>query len=244
MLVLLLSPVPMVRGFARAAGRRPRARAALRAHRRRGRARARSGGAARARSRAWRGRALARPLGRRRSRRRLARARGELLRDNALTRLSRRVALGRAVRRPERVLAIGLALAALGLGRSTRRRSVETDITKLVPQNLASLRRRSTRSSAPPGVGGEIDVMVSGRNVATPATIEWMSAYQAAVLRALRLQRRARLRAGAAVPGLLAARPLPAARVAGSAGAPASKLTAAEVERPARRDPGRTSPRT
>ena len=32
------------------------------------------------------------------------------------------------------------------------------------------------------GVGGEVALLVSGRNVASPATIEWMSAYQSTVL--------------------------------------------------------------
>lgn len=105
---------------------------------------------------------------------------GELLMDNPLTRLVSRTALERSVRSPGRVLAVGLALAALGWGLDTQTH-VETDITKLVPQDLGSLQgvlelERRT------GVAGEIDLMVSGRNVASPAVIEWMSRYQQAVL--------------------------------------------------------------
>ncbi len=105
----------------------------------------------------------------------------ELLRDNPLTRLLSRAALVYAVRYPGRVIAVGLALAVLGWGLDTQTH-VETNLEKLVPQNLASLRALDALESAS-GVGGEIDLMVSGKNVATPKTIEWMSAYQNAVLK-------------------------------------------------------------
>jgi predicted RND superfamily exporter protein len=105
----------------------------------------------------------------------------ELLRENPLTRFLSGAALGASVRRPGRVLGVGLALAALGWGLDTQT-SVQTDITKLVPQSLGSLQGLDTLERAT-GVGGEIDLMVHGRNVATPATIEWMSTYQNAVLK-------------------------------------------------------------
>ena len=70
---------------------------------------------------------------------------------------------------------------------------MQTDITKLVPQNLGSLQDLDELERVT-GVGGEIDLMVSAPNLTKPATIEWMSAYQTAVLEALRLQRHARLR--------------------------------------------------
>ncbi len=104
----------------------------------------------------------------------------ELLLDNPLTRLIKRIALGGAVRRPWRVLCIGLVLALLGWGLDSQTH-VETDITKLVPQNLSSLRALSTLEQST-GVGGEIDLMLSGSNLAKPATIEWMSAYESSVL--------------------------------------------------------------
>jgi len=104
----------------------------------------------------------------------------ELLRDNPLTRLVEHAALVVAVRRPGRVLAVGLALAALGWGLDTQTR-VESDITKLVPQNMASLRNLNSLEQAS-GVGGEIDMLVSSKNLTKPATIEWMSSYEAAVL--------------------------------------------------------------
>ncbi len=104
----------------------------------------------------------------------------ELLLDNPLTRFVGEVALVRAVRRPGRVLLVGLVLALLGWGLDTQTR-VETDITKLVPQNLASLRNLDELERLS-GVGGEIDLMVSASNVGTPKTIEWMSAYERTVL--------------------------------------------------------------
>jgi predicted RND superfamily exporter protein len=106
---------------------------------------------------------------------------GEILADNPLTRGVSRLALEGAVRHPGRVLAIGLALAALGWGLDTQT-NVQTDIAKLAPQNLSSLRNLTALERAT-GVGGEIDLMVSSRSRLTdPATIEWMSRYEAAIL--------------------------------------------------------------
>ena len=105
----------------------------------------------------------------------------ELLLDNPLTRFVSSAALGYAVRSPGRVLGVGLALAALGWGLDTQTK-VQTDITKLVPQNTASLQNLDTLERLS-GVGGELDLMVSGRNVVKPATIEWMSSYESAMLK-------------------------------------------------------------
>ncbi len=105
----------------------------------------------------------------------------ELLRDNAFTRFVSDAALGYAVRSPGRVIGVGLVLAALGWGLDTQTH-VDTNLEKLVPQNLASLRNLDALERAS-GVGGEIDLMVSGKNLATPAAIEWMTSYQNAVLK-------------------------------------------------------------
>ncbi len=105
----------------------------------------------------------------------------ELLTDNALTRLVSRSALVYAVRRPGRVLGVGLALAALGWGLDTQTQ-VQTDIAKLAPQSLSSLHNLSALERAT-GVGGEINLMVSSDALTKPATIEWMSRYESAVLR-------------------------------------------------------------
>lgn len=105
----------------------------------------------------------------------------ELMRDNPLSRGVAHLALVVSVRRPGRVLAIGLALAALGWGLDTQTR-VETDITKLVPRNMQSLRNLTALERAS-GVGGEIDMTVSAKDLSKPETIEWMSSYEAAVLK-------------------------------------------------------------
>jgi uncharacterized protein len=170
LLVLMLSPVPMVRGFglllvlgvglaflcALTAGSAATVLAA-----RRPRTAGRSSGIQTRLGPAWQG------------------AR-ELLTDNAATRLVSRLALSHAVRHPGRVIGIGLALAALGWGLDTQTH-VQTDIAKLAPQNLSSLHNLSALERAS-GVGGEIDLMVSSQALTKPATIEWMSSYERAIL--------------------------------------------------------------
>ena len=86
-----------------------------------------------------------------------------------------------AIRRPGRVLAVGLAVAACGWVLDTQTR-VESDIQRLVPQDLVALRdldalQRST------GVGGEVDVVIEGSNLSDPRVIAWMTGLQTAVLR-------------------------------------------------------------
>jgi len=104
----------------------------------------------------------------------------ELLADNPLTRAVSNAALVGAVGRPGRVLCVGLALAALGWGLDGQTR-VQTEITKLVPQNLSSLQGLEQLEHRT-GVAGEIDLMVSGANVTSPSTIGWMSSYESAIL--------------------------------------------------------------
>ncbi len=105
----------------------------------------------------------------------------DLLRDNPLTRFISRTALERAVRHPGRVLGIGLALAALGWGLDTQTK-VQTNIEKLVPQDTASLRNLNTLERLS-GVGGVINLTIGGPGVLKPATIEWMSSYESAMLK-------------------------------------------------------------
>jgi hypothetical protein len=104
----------------------------------------------------------------------------ELLMDNPLTRLISRTALDRAVRHPVRVLGVGLALAALGWGLDTQTK-VQTNIEKLVPQDTASLRNLNTLERLS-GVGGVVNLTIGGSGVLKPATIEWMSSYESAML--------------------------------------------------------------
>ncbi|MGH2913160.1 MAG: MMPL family transporter, partial [Solirubrobacteraceae bacterium] len=105
----------------------------------------------------------------------------EILIDNPFTRLVSRLALDVSVRRPGRVLGIGLALAVLGWGLDTQTH-VQTDIAKLAPQSLSSLHNLTALERAT-GVGGEIDLMVSSSALTKPATIEWMTRYESMVLK-------------------------------------------------------------
>jgi predicted RND superfamily exporter protein len=107
---------------------------------------------------------------------------------------------------------------------------VETDITKLVPQGLGSLQNLNELEHLT-GVGGEIDLMVSGRSVASPTTIEWMSAYQGAVLKRFgysvaRGCGRARLCPAFSLPDLFAGQ-LPSIEPTAAAGA--HRLSAEQV---------------
>ncbi len=104
----------------------------------------------------------------------------ELLADNRVVRFFSTTALDYALRRPGRLLAVGLVLAAVGWVLDTQA-TVQTDIARLVPQDLPSL-RALTKLERATGVGGQINVLVEAPNVATPRVIGWMSSYQQRVL--------------------------------------------------------------
>ncbi len=105
----------------------------------------------------------------------------EILTDNAASRFISSMALDRAVRHPGRVLGVGLVLAVLGWGLDTQTQ-VQTDISKLAPQNLSSLHNLDELERVT-GVGGEIDLTVSSSALTKLATIEWMSAYEGTILK-------------------------------------------------------------
>ncbi len=105
----------------------------------------------------------------------------EILTDNAASRFISNMALDRAVRYPGRVLGVGLVLAVLGWGLDTQTQ-VQTDISKLAPQNLSSLHNLDELERVT-GVGGEIDLTVSSNALTKLATIEWMSAYEGTILK-------------------------------------------------------------
>ena len=89
-------------------------------------------------------------------------------------------ALAAAARRPGRVLAVGLLLAVLGWAADTQT-SVQSDVTKLVPSSMPALQNLRTLEHVT-GVSGEIDVVVHSRDVATPSTIGWMLRYEDSLL--------------------------------------------------------------
>jgi hydrophobe/amphiphile efflux-3 (HAE3) family protein len=91
-----------------------------------------------------------------------------------------RGALRVATTHPGRVLAGAVVVAVAGWALETQTR-VESDLTKLVPQNGAIRDLQALQRST--DVGGEIDVVVSGASVADPAVVKWMTRYQAQVLK-------------------------------------------------------------
>jgi uncharacterized protein len=112
----------------------------------------------------------------------------DLLLHNPLSRMVRtsasrvgRASMAAALRDPRRVVLIAAVLAVIGWGLDTQI-GVETDIQKLVPQNLSALRDlRSLQQST--GVGGEIDVVVRASDLTDPKVLTWMSDYQQRLLR-------------------------------------------------------------
>jgi uncharacterized protein len=91
-----------------------------------------------------------------------------------------RGALRLATAHPGKVLATAVVVALAGWALETQTR-VESDLTKLVPQNGAIRDLQALQRST--DVGGEIDVVVSGASVADPAVVKWMTRYQASVLK-------------------------------------------------------------
>ncbi|HEX6582118.1 MAG TPA: MMPL family transporter [Thermoleophilaceae bacterium] len=90
-------------------------------------------------------------------------------------------ALGLALSRPRRVLAIGLAVAVVGLALDTQS-EVASDVRELVPQDLQALRDVNLLQEET-GVSGEIDVTVRAEDITDPVVIAWMTRFQNRVLR-------------------------------------------------------------
>ena len=82
--------------------------------------------------------------------------------------------------RPGRVLALAALLAVIGWVADTQT-AVQSDVTKLVPTNMPALHNLNTLEKVT-GVSGEIDVTVRGHNVATPSTVNWMISYERQLL--------------------------------------------------------------
>ena len=90
-------------------------------------------------------------------------------------------ALGVALSRPRRVLAIGLAIAVVGLALDTQS-EVVSDVRELVPQDLQALQDVNVLQEET-GVSGEIDVTVRADDITDPEVIAWMTRFQNRVLR-------------------------------------------------------------
>jgi uncharacterized protein len=89
--------------------------------------------------------------------------------------------LGVSLSRPRRVLAIGLAVAVAGLALDTQT-GVSSDIQELVPQDLPALRDVDTLQKET-GVSGEIDVTIRADDITDPKVIAWMTRFQEQVLK-------------------------------------------------------------
>jgi uncharacterized protein len=117
-----------------------------------------------------------------------ARGAGELVRDNPAARWVRgrgergwRGALELATRSPAAVLGVAVVLAAAGWALETQTK-VESDVNKLVPQNLGALQDLQALQKST-GVGGEIDVLVHADDLTDPQVVQWMSGYQARLVK-------------------------------------------------------------
>ncbi len=93
-----------------------------------------------------------------------------------------RQAVDVALVRPRRVLMIGLAVAALGWAADTQT-EVISDVRELVPRDLQALEDVNELQEAT-GVSGEIDVTLTGEDLTDPKVIAWMTDFQRDVLEA------------------------------------------------------------
>jgi hypothetical protein len=84
------------------------------------------------------------------------------------------------VARPGRVLTLAALLAVIGWVADTQT-AVQSDVTKLVPTSMPALHNLNTLEKVT-GVSGEIDVTVRSKNVATPTTVQWMISYEGRLL--------------------------------------------------------------
>jgi hydrophobe/amphiphile efflux-3 (HAE3) family protein len=85
---------------------------------------------------------------------------------------------------PARVVGIGLAVAAIGWAVDTQT-EVRSDLQALVPQDLPAVRDLETLQRTT-GVAGEVDVVVEGRDLADPKVVAWMREFQQLVLKEAR----------------------------------------------------------
>ena len=103
-------------------------------------------------------------------------ARGGATRALAPVRRLGRGTLALAVRHPGRVLTVALVAAVCGWIVDSRI-SVVSELERLVPQSLAAVRDVDTLQKET-GVVGEVDVLVEGEDLTDPKVIAWMRDYQ------------------------------------------------------------------
>jgi hydrophobe/amphiphile efflux-3 (HAE3) family protein len=81
---------------------------------------------------------------------------------------------------PEWVLSIGIALAVAGWVAGTQVETV-SDVRSLAPQNIKAIENLNELQDTT-GVSGELDVRVQAPDLTDPATIEWMAGFKQRVL--------------------------------------------------------------
>jgi hydrophobe/amphiphile efflux-3 (HAE3) family protein len=93
-----------------------------------------------------------------------------------------RTMLGLAIAAPRRVLGVALLLAVVGWIAGTQV-TVISDLRQLVPSNLPALQNVDELEAAT-GVSGEVDVTVNAPDLTDPAVISWMKDFEGRVLAA------------------------------------------------------------
>jgi hydrophobe/amphiphile efflux-3 (HAE3) family protein len=178
-LVLLLSPVPMVRGFGLllVIGIAVALLCALTAGSAALVLADRTGGTVVA---SLRGAADILRDGKRRAAAPLTRVRVPRVRRSNGPRRGRAGVLGFVIRWPAWVLGAALLFAVLGWVADTQT-SVQSDVTKLVPPTMPALKDLRVLERVT-GVSGEIDVTVRSADVTNLKTIQWMSGYEQSLL--------------------------------------------------------------
>ncbi|HEY1356981.1 MAG TPA: MMPL family transporter [Thermoleophilaceae bacterium] len=116
-------------------------------------------------------------------------------------------ALHFSIEQPRRVLAIGLALAVIGWAVDTQS-TVLSDVRELVPSDLPALRDANQLQDAT-GVSGEIDVAVHTDDITKPSVVAWMTRFQRGVLKAHGYKTGARCSDAKGAPQLCPALSLP-----------------------------------
>jgi hydrophobe/amphiphile efflux-3 (HAE3) family protein len=91
-------------------------------------------------------------------------------------------ALHYSIERPRKVLGLALVLAVVGWAADTQN-TVVSDVQQLVPQNLGAL-KDARQLQDETGVSGEIDVTVRADDIADTKVIAWMTRFQDGVLKA------------------------------------------------------------
>jgi hydrophobe/amphiphile efflux-3 (HAE3) family protein len=86
-----------------------------------------------------------------------------------------------SIERPVVVLAVGVALAAIGWGVGTQIETV-SEVRQLAPQNLGAVKDLNTFEDAT-GTTGSMEVLIEAPDLTSPATIEWMAGFKARVLK-------------------------------------------------------------